>query len=96
MRDLLLQTLPIVEMARDDAAQRADDPDDHQAGKWAGVYTRLCQDVDAIRAVLVRVGKRECPKCKSLNVEELYHVPDHLPECNYLACEDCSHQWDHA
>lgn len=38
-----------------------------------------------------------CPICKSVNVEKRHHSGSFAaPECNYLECEDCGEQWDHA
>lgn len=37
-----------------------------------------------------------CPECGSLNVDSHHHSGSWaVPECCYMECEDCDHQWGH-
>ena len=39
----------------------------------------------------------ECPKCESGNTSrEKFSGSGAIPECTYLLCADCNHQWDHS
>ena len=37
-----------------------------------------------------------CPLCGSSDVQRMHHQGDTLaPECDYLECGSCEHQWGH-
>ena len=37
-----------------------------------------------------------CPACGSDDIDKLHHQPTFaLPECEFLYCNECEHEWDH-
>lgn len=36
-----------------------------------------------------------CPKCGSHETGQYHHKEDSVPECTYLQCDKCFHQWQH-
>lgn len=41
--------------------------------------------------------ENRCPLCQGSNVEKVhYHGSGAIPECDFLECNDCEHQWGHS
>lgn len=40
--------------------------------------------------------RKRCPKCRSRDVERAHHQGTFaVPECDFIRCNDCEHQWNH-
>lgn len=38
----------------------------------------------------------QCPGCGSFDINKRHHQPTFaVPECHYMECDECKHQWDH-